>query len=89
MSDQAPLMRAADVLWRAGCGVTRTSGSVGGSEQTASRKRGMAACSRPYLSRLPITWRTVTTCAEPCSPWGRRCQRSSDIEMPLHIACSR
>ena len=48
--------RTADVLRRAGCGGTRTSGSEGGGEQTTARKRGTAARLRPYhlgIARSP------------------------------------
>ncbi len=49
MPEQPP-QRTADVLRRAGCGGTRTSGSEGGGEQTTARKRGTAARLRPYFS---------------------------------------
>jgi hypothetical protein len=48
--DQRPtrLMRPAQILWRAGCSGTSTSGSEGGGKQTTSRKPGTAARLRPY-----------------------------------------
>ena len=38
---------------------TRTSGSEGGGEQTAARKRGMAARRRPYIEIIRRTQRNV------------------------------
>jgi len=53
---EQPPQRTADVLRRAGCGGTRTSGSEGGGEQTTARKRGTTARPRPYhlgIARSP------------------------------------
>ena len=38
---------------------TRTSGSEGGGEQTTARKRGTAACPRPYIECVRRTSRNV------------------------------
>ncbi len=38
---------------------TRTSGSEGGGEQTTARKRGMAACLRPYIECVRRSARNV------------------------------
>jgi hypothetical protein len=44
------------VMWRAGCGESRTSGSEGGPGRRTSRKAQTAPCARPYFSdRQPGT----------------------------------
>jgi Group II intron, maturase-specific domain len=44
-------IRPADVLWRAGCSGMGMSGSVGGGEETTSRKAGPAPRRRPNIRR--------------------------------------
>ena len=45
------------VMWRAGCGESRTSGSEGGPGRRTSRKAQTAPCARPYFGAY--LWRAV------------------------------
>ncbi len=45
------------VMWRAGCGESRTSGSEGGPGRRAGRKAGTAPCARPYFGAY--VWRAI------------------------------